>query len=262
MATCKNCAHEFEGKFCPQCGQKAKTKRITTKQVFKEARERLFHYDQGFFYTMKEMLVRPGHSVREYLEGKRVRHFKPLKFLFWSAAINFLIFHYIGLDKELMQKLSDQQQGSHPIGQRLSQKVFQVLSDHPALMLFCMIPFIAFWSWLLFRRRGYNYAEHFVLNTFLMGELTMASVVTLPISKFLSSVSTTAWPMTLFSLMLWVVYFGWAYSQLLQHRKIGVWLKGGLSILLGYIFLIMVITIFVVIVIIFFRPQMEAWLAS
>lgn len=262
MIVCKNCAHEFEGKFCPQCGQKAKTKRITNKQVFNEARQRIFHYEQGFWYSSKELLIRPGHTIREYLEGKRVKHIKPVKFMFWASAISFLLFHLIGLDKDMAQKISEQQGASNPIGQQLSQKIFQVFTDHPAIMMFGMIPLIASWSWVLFRRRGYNYAEHFVLNTFLMGELSLASIITLPISKLLGSISTTTLPMTLFSVSLWVVYFSWAYSQFFQQRTIGIWLKGGLAILLGYLFMIILISILTVVVVIFFRPQLEAWIMN
>jgi hypothetical protein len=262
MTVCKNCANEFEGKFCPQCGQKAKTKRITTKQVFSEARQRIFHYEQGFWYTSKQLLTRPGHAIREYLEGKRVQHIKPIKFMFWASAISFLLFHLSGLDKEMMQKIGEQQGAASPIGQQLSQKIFQVFSDHPAIMMFLMIPLIAFWSWLLFRRKGYNFAEHFVLNTFLMGELSLAAIITMPISKILNSFTDTTLLMTLFSIGIWVAYFSWAYSQFFQQRKIGIWLKGGLAILLGYFFMIVVVSIFTAVVIIFFKPQLEAWLAN
>lgn len=262
MIVCKNCDCEFEGKFCPQCGQKAKTKRITTKQVLNEARQRIFHYEQGFWYTARQLLTRPGHAIREYLEGKRVRHIKPIKFMFWAAAISFLVFHLIGLDKDMMQKIATQQGADNPIGQQLSQKIFQVFTDHPAIMMFCMIPMIAFWSWVLFRRKGYNFAEHFVLNTFLMGELSLASVVTSPISKAMSSISTTTWPITLFSVSIWVVYFSWAYSQFFQQRRPGIWLKGGLAILLGYFVMIVLIAIVTAAVVIFFKPQLESWLAS
>ncbi len=262
MTVCKNCTHEFEGKFCPKCGQKAKTKRITIKQVFNDARQHFIHFDQGFLYTMRELLLRPGHSIREYIEGKRVKHIKPVKFMFWAAAISFLIFHFIGLDKDMMQKITAQQGATNPIGQQLSQKIFQVFSDHPAIMMFSMIPLMAMWSWLLFRRKGYNFAEHIVLNTFLMGELSLATVITSPVSKLINSVSTTTLPMTLFSVGIWVVYFSWAYGQFFQQRKISTWLKGGLAILLGYLLMIIFISILTIVVVVFFRHQLEAWLAN
>ncbi len=37
MTVCKNCALEFEGKYCPECGQKASTKRFTTRILLKDA---------------------------------------------------------------------------------------------------------------------------------------------------------------------------------------------------------------------------------
>lgn len=262
MIVCKNCDREFEGKFCPQCGQKAKTKRITTKQVFGELRQRVFQYEQGFWYTTRELVTRPGHTIREYLEGKRVRHIKPIKFMFWAAAISFLIFHFVGLDKEMLEKLNAQQGGNNPINQRLSEKIFMLFMQHPAIIMFSMIPLIAFWSWLLFRRRGYNYAEHFVLNAFLMGEVNLASVVISPFSRLISNFSSTTWPMTLFSVGIWVLYFGWAFSQFFQKRTVGVWLKGGFAILLGYFSMLILISILILVVIIFFKSQLEAWLTN
>ena len=259
---CKNCSREFEGKFCPKCGQKAKTGRITIKQVFNDARQHFIHFDQGFLYTTKELVVRPGHSIREYIEGKRVRHIKPVRFMFWATAISFLIFHFVGLDQDLKQKMESQQSAmTSAKAQIMSQKLFQVVTDHPAVLLLLMIPMITLWSWLLFRRKGYNYAEHFVLNSYLMGELSLAAIVTAPISKILSNYVSTTWEITLFSVILWVIYYGWAYGQFfLSPRKIGVWLKGAISVLLGYVLMIFAISILVFIVVLFFKSQLEAWL--
>lgn len=259
---CKNCSREFEGKFCPKCGQKAKTSRITIKQVFNDARQHFIHFDQGFLYTIKELLVRPGHSIREYIEGKRVRHIKPVKFMFWATAISFLIFHFVGLDQDLKQKLESQQSPmTSAKAQIMSQKLFQMVTEHPAVLLLLMIPMITFWSWLLFRRKGYNYAEHFVLNSYLMGELSLATIVTAPISKILSNYTTTTWGITLFSVSFWVIYYGWAYGQFfLSPRKIAIWLKGALSVLLGYVFMIFMISILLFFIVLFFKSQLEAWL--
>lgn len=261
MKSCKNCDFTFDGKFCPQCGQKAKTKRITIRQVLKDIQQHFIHVDQGFLYTIRELLVRPGHAIREYLAGKRVRHVRPLKFMFWSVAISFLVFHYIGLDQDMMQKMDNQQSGSERARQ-LSGKIFQLISDHPTVLLFFMVPMIALWSLVLFRRKGYNYAEHFVLNAFLMGELSLATVLTAPLSKLISSMTTTTWPVTLFSVGIWIVYFGWAYYQFFESpNRIWTWVRGGLAILLGYLVLILLMSILIAVILVFFRPQLDSWLA-
>lgn len=260
---CKNCDFEYEGKFCPQCGQKAKTKRITMKQVFNDARQHFIHFDQGFLYTIKALLLRPGHAVREYLEGKRVKHIRPVKFMFWSAAISFLVFHFIGLDKDMLEKMGQQQHsGNNQVSQRFGEKVFSLFSEHPAIALFIMIPLIAFWSRVLFRRYQYNYAEHFVLNAYLMGEVSLASIVTAPLSKLIGQFTTSTVPMTLFSVSFWVGYFAWSYSQFFQSKTIGVWLKGGLTILLGYFMMILAIGLMVATAILLFRDQLDAWLMT
>lgn len=36
---CLNCGTEFEGKFCPECGQSAKTGRYTTRFIFENMME-------------------------------------------------------------------------------------------------------------------------------------------------------------------------------------------------------------------------------
>lgn len=46
----------------------------------------LFHFDQGIFYTAKQLFIRPGHSIREFIEGKRVEHFKPLSLVIILAT--------------------------------------------------------------------------------------------------------------------------------------------------------------------------------
>ncbi len=259
MTTCKNCGLEFKSKFCPDCGQKAKTGRITLRHVGQELRQHLVHFDQGFLYTIKELALRPGHSIRVYLVGKRVKHIKPLKFLFWTAAISFLVFHYAGMDQVMMQQLAKQQSGL-PESQLLSQKLMLLLTNHPAVMVFSMIPFIALCSWLLFRRMGYNYAEHFVLCTYLIGQLSLVSIITTPMLRFSSDLQKTALAMAAPSLVIWVVYFGWAYGQFFQTTKITVRAKGVLAIALGYLMVILFMGALVGMVMFFFRPQLEAWL--
>ncbi len=260
MTTCLNCEKEFKGKFCPKCGQKAKTGRITLAAVFQELRQHVIHFDQGFIYTIKQLIIRPGHSIREYLEGKRVRHIKPLKFLFWAAAISFLVFHYVGLDEQMLQQFSKQPDAKTPDSQKLSQKLMLLVTGHPTVVVYCMIPMIALFSWWLFRRRPYNFAEHFVLNAYLLGELSLMSVITSPLARFFSNMNSSAWVTTAPSLVIWAVYFGWAYGQFLQSNSIWVRVKGVLAILLGYLLLIICVALFTALVIVLFRPQLEAWM--
>jgi hypothetical protein len=256
MMVCKNCAFEFEGKYCPDCGQKAKTKRITTKSVLEEVRKSLVHYDQGFFFTMLQLLRRPGHTIREYLEGKRAMHVKPVKFLLWTTALNFLVFHLVGLDTEMINSMAERQ-----VQNKFSVKFTQYIFDHPAIMLFLMIPNIALFSWLYFRRQAYNYAEHFVLNAYLMGMVSLFGVISNPVLKLIGPMQS------LFSVkigivsLIWIGYMGWGYVQFFQppKKKWWTWLKALLAVFSGYLMLIIVISVLIATVVALFWPWLKPY---
>ena len=198
---------------------------------------------------------RPGHAIRDYLDGKRVNHIKPVKFMLWATALNFLVFHLLGLDQAMMQKIQEQQ-SHNKFGMEFTQYIF----DHPALMMLLLIPNIALFSWLYFRRSGYNYAEHFVLNSFLMGEVSLIGLVSNPMYKVIGydSNSSTFLISTLVQLVVWVGFTCWGYTQFFQpKRKWLGWIKTVLALLSGYFLLLIVITILVSLFVALFWPWVK-----
>ena len=75
--TCQNCNNLIVENFCSNCGQK-KFKRIDKKYVFDEIQYTLLHTNKGLFYSIKKLLRNPGKTAREYIEGNRVNHYKPI----------------------------------------------------------------------------------------------------------------------------------------------------------------------------------------
>lgn len=262
MTTCKNCSTEFEGKHCPQCGQRAKVKRITNQSVMEEIKERVLHINQGFFFTFLELVRRPGQAIREYIEGKRIVHFKPVKFLIWTTALNFLVFHMLSLDRDIMNALAEQQGTVQSEGAKAFQAKFtQYVFDHPAIIIFLLIPNIALFSWLYFRKYGYNYAEHFVLNAYLMGEVSLFGLVMNPLSKLAGSEQSIFFAKTAVSVLLWVGYVGWGYTGFFQpqRRKWLCWLKAVLAVISGYFMLIIVFSILTALFIVLFWQWVKAY---
>ncbi len=78
---CKNCNHDLKGNFCNNCGQTKETHEINFKSILHEIQHSIFHIDKGILYTTKELFIRPGLTIREYLHGKRVKHFKPFAYI-------------------------------------------------------------------------------------------------------------------------------------------------------------------------------------
>jgi len=68
MIQCKNCKHQFEGNFCPNCGQKYIDK-FTWRYTI-ELFMRSIEFERGLFYNIKELLLRPGQTVKQYINGR------------------------------------------------------------------------------------------------------------------------------------------------------------------------------------------------
>lgn len=88
---CPNCGNHFVGKFCPQCGQSAATKRITFRDTIHNILTAFLAGDDTFFRTCRDLLWRPGYMVYDYLSGRRVNYFRPIHMLVRLVAIYVLI---------------------------------------------------------------------------------------------------------------------------------------------------------------------------
>jgi len=99
MTTCKNCGHQVDLKFCPNCGQKASVKRLEMKSVLTELPHSVFHIDKGFLFNVTQLFKRPGYAIKDYLEGKRKNFYNPLAYMLvvlgtMLLAMNLMKVHY------------------------------------------------------------------------------------------------------------------------------------------------------------------------
>jgi hypothetical protein len=78
---CHNCGKEFDGNFCPICGQRAEVGRVGWNSI-KENIAVLWGLDsRSLTYTLVQLLGRPGYLVRDYISGHRQVSFPPVKML-------------------------------------------------------------------------------------------------------------------------------------------------------------------------------------
>ncbi len=167
---CKNCDHHFKGNFCPHCGQSAKVEAIGIKYFLHDIPHSIFHIDKGFFYTFKELLFRPGKTLREYLEGKRVKHFRPFAYVILMATIYILLHILIRKATVFI---------GHQLGISITYKEeFHFFENYTSIFFFLMIPFNSLATWIALRKEKYNYWEHFLINTYLTAQLTILFLLT------------------------------------------------------------------------------------
>ncbi|CAM1351522.1 DUF3667 domain-containing protein [Tenacibaculum crassostreae] len=89
---CLNCGFPFtrEERFCPECGQKNKGKKITFKSFIQEIFAGFFSWDAKFWKTIIPLLISPGKVSKDYIEGKRARYTNPFRF-YLTVSILFFI---------------------------------------------------------------------------------------------------------------------------------------------------------------------------
>lgn len=156
---CKNCGTHFEGNFCNWCGQKASTKKVDIKYFLHDIPHSIFHLDKGFLYTLKWMFVNPGLAIKEYLQGKRVKHFRPFAFVIILSTVTTILV-------PLVEKLMKVAYENKHIGRTIVVHQF-FWEKYISLLIFMLIPILSLVTWISFRKKQFNYWEHFLANTFI-----------------------------------------------------------------------------------------------
>jgi hypothetical protein len=91
--SCLNCENPVTEKFCGICGHNQELKRIDKSYAFQELLN-LIGIEKGFLFSCKELLIKPGITIQEYINKNRQRVTKPITFLIISSVIYTLIYHY------------------------------------------------------------------------------------------------------------------------------------------------------------------------
>ena len=89
--TCLNCRYVVENRFCPNCGQENIDTRKTFYHLFIHFFEDLTHYENAFWKTIKNLLLKPSTLTKEYLSGKRLSYLAPVRLYIFISLITFFI---------------------------------------------------------------------------------------------------------------------------------------------------------------------------
>lgn len=165
IENCANCGNEISLKFCPNCGQK-KYVRIDGKYIKDEIQYTLLHTNKGFFYSLKKIIQNPGKTTKEFLEGNRVNHYKPILLVFVLAGIStFISYKWLNMDvmmTEYFKNANLNKDSGNQVVESMSS-----LYNYTTILIMTFIPFLSISSLIAFRKQGHNYFEHIIINCFL-----------------------------------------------------------------------------------------------
>ena len=95
---CHTCGEEFQGNYCPQCGQSAMIGRYSFRKAFLLFLDVWGVGNRGMFRTLRDLILRPGYLIRDYISGMQSAYFPPFKLLFLMTA--FVLFAMVGFSQE------------------------------------------------------------------------------------------------------------------------------------------------------------------
>ena len=199
---CANCGLAICGadqKFCPACGQPTPAHRIDWHFLGHELEHSVLHMDRGIFYSLKNLMLRPGHFIRDYIEGRRARHVKPLMLIMiLAAAMVFLAKYFLdgdlvgsGLSAGGTAAVSVKMGGQFDPTRLV--KAFEVVTEWmnrnytaTTLMLLPLEALAFKWA---FRRVGnLNYPEWLVITTFLTAQSFVIMISAAPLEYWFPQV--------------------------------------------------------------------------
>ena len=180
---CKNCGCSCTSRFCPDCGQSVKEKRLENRTFFIGLLSGLSRINQGFLYTAWQLLIRPWKVIRDYIQCRRIRYVAPISMLivvcFMSAFVSGL------LPSEPDGVVSDT--GSDPIPPlyKAVLKVTDFLMNSMVIRnLTIYVPALAAIPIVYWRMgaRKYNLAEYFAAMIYMTSSILLFGVITSPVS--------------------------------------------------------------------------------
>lgn len=213
---CTNCSQTIAGTFCNHCGQK-KYHRIDRKYIWDEAQYMFLHTNKGFLYSVKNIIKNPGKTARGFIDGKRVNHYKPLLLAFVLSGISaFISFKIIKLNDVMLAHYSAKHANS-----ALMRDYMAFTSSYNSIIMLLAIPFLAIFTWLVFRKWGNNYYEHIIMNAYIFSFYTIVSIIIVcPLLLLLKSNVPAFVTVSMASLLIIPLILVWFYKGFYKEKPL------------------------------------------
>ncbi len=234
MNSCLNCNHQYEGKFCPECGQKAATQRLTLHQITHDLQHVLLHLDKGVLKNI-QTIWKPS-LILDYIAGKRVGYFNPIVFLLFICGI--VAYAEIAYKVPITVDAKPLEGNAYSLGYKIGKTVVSIFRDWSKYFEALMVLPLAFWSNQFFRiNTRYNLIENIYIQAFIVCNMNLIGLLFFPVLRHYSYVVS----FNAFSILLVVIFQFMVFSQETNwlHRA----LKSLIVVLLAYAIYIVVFVI-------------------
>ena len=192
---CISCNFEHNEKYCPNCGEKKETKKITLTSVIEDTFSSITNMDKGFLFNIKTLIVNPQKITIDYILGKRKGILNPISFLIFSITIYLIVITFFKIPKELVEENNLTKTGLRKVSYDLG---YFIRANIKYFWIFTIIPLAASLK-LIFKK--YNYLEYLAVSSFIIGQATLIGII-----SFLAFRFPLIFDPTVYFVILWLIY--------------------------------------------------------
>ena len=196
---CPTCGTHYEGNYCPRCGQSATIGRYSFKKAFLLFLDVWGLGNRGMFRTIRDLILRPGYMIRDYLQGMQMAYFPPFKMYFLLLALNLVIDTGFNLKMEnrlekgkieynegLRKSLNIDEpatDATNPLDNPVdsSNKAYEWTINHLSIVTMVFLLLFSFPLYMFFRKSpaypGLKYSEFFVTMVYTTNMMTVYSII-------------------------------------------------------------------------------------
>ncbi|MEN7342999.1 MAG: DUF3667 domain-containing protein [Pseudomonadota bacterium] len=203
MINCYKCDAEVTDDFCPKCGHPVTLPRLTGEYLASELAS-IFNVERGFFFTIREMLLRPGANLQEFVLRDRTRFVKPVIFVIVCSFIYTIAQQIFGFEDGYVSYADNEPS--------TTLTMFTWISNNYGYANIGLALFTAVWVRVFFARYGYTIFEILVMLCYVIGMVML--LVTMGILQ-----ATTPLPVLAVGAIGTFFYAPWAIAQFFDKQK-------------------------------------------
>lgn len=244
---CKTCNFQLDNtaQFCSSCGAKIVHDRLSLKGTWEEFVGPFFSWDNNFWRTFFGLFKNPKDVLEAYITGARKKYFQPFSYIILYATIAVFFYKFFPLEiiLDYSEGFTKGYNSANPSTNvpKIDMKGFmETLMSYYNFFVLLLIPIYALTSYIIFIKKGHNFFEHLVFNSYLQTNLGFISLVLQVVLVNIIGMSFGTY--SFLFLLLFILFTLYAFKKLYE-QNIKQSLISGLKYLLLFVALYLVIII-------------------
>lgn len=212
----------------------------------------IFNLERGLIHTIIALTIQPGKALRTYLTENRTRLVPPFRFLLFAVAVAAFITVQYMKSSEFMAEMRAGFEYGYRAGSENGEidtekmETFllflnEIFANYFNIALLVGVPIVALCTfWML--RKGYNYAEHLVINCYITGYQNIMYIIMTPLLFFMKFTM-----LSYIYIVLILIYSIYAYIRIFQEQLVKGMLKALLANILYFVlyYILLIVVIFI-----------------